>query len=136
MEGEPGHGPAMSKLDGVKPELAAKVQAIIAAMGELGFVMIVTDGLRTTAQQQALYAQGRTAPGAIVTQADGELHRSNHQARGGFGYAVDCCFVVDGKPSWNESLPWVLYGCMAETLGLTWGGGWKRPDRPHVEWPA
>ncbi len=123
----------MNKLDGVKPELVAKVQAIIAAMGELGFVMIVTDGVRTTEQQQALYAQGRTKPGPIVTQADGMEHRSNHQARGGFGYAVDCCFVVDGKPSWDESLPWVLYGAMAETLGLTWGGGWKHPDRPHIE---
>ncbi len=122
----------MSKLDGVKPELAAKVQAIIAAMGELGFVMIVTDGLRTTTEQQALYAQGRTEPGAIVTHANGVQTRSNHQS----GLAVDCCFVVDGKASWDDAMPWALYGAMATALGLVWGGSWKHPDRPHVEWPV
>ncbi len=117
------------KLLGVHPVLIAKVQAIIAAMGELGFVLMVTDGVRTVAQQQKLYAQGRTKQGPIVTQADGVEHRSNHQ----IGLAVDCCFVVNGKPSWDDALPWVLYGAMAETLGLTWGGGWKHPDRPHIE---
>ncbi len=125
----------MSKLDGVHPDLVAKVQSIIAAMGELGFVLRVTDGVRTTEQQAALYAQGRTAPGRIVTNADGVVKRSNHQARGGFGYAVDCCFVVDGQPSWAESNPWALYGAMATALGLTWGGNWHTPDRPHVELP-
>ena len=121
----------MSKLHGVDTALAAKAQAIIAAMGELGFVMIVTDGFRTTTQQQALYAKGRTEPGPVVTHANGIHTRSNHQD----GRAVDMCFVVDGKASWAESNQWGLYGAMATALGLVWGGDWKRPDRPHVELP-
>ncbi len=126
----------MSKLDGVHPDLVAKVQAIIAAMGELGFVLMVTDGVRTTAQQVSLYEQGRTKPGHIVTNADGVTHRSNHQVHAdGYGHAVDCCFLVNGRPSWEDSLPWVLYGAMGETLGLQWGGVWTKPDRPHLELP-
>ncbi len=124
------------RLLGVHPVLIAKVQAIIAAMGELGFVLMVTDGVRTVAQQQKLYAQGRTAPGRIVTRADGVTTRSNHQPHADdWGHAVDCCFVVAGKPSWDESNPWPLYGEMAKAIGLKWGGDWSTPDRPHVELP-
>lgn len=38
--------------------------------------MRVCQGLRTTAQQQAAYAEGRTAPGRVVTNADGVHHKS------------------------------------------------------------
>ncbi len=99
--------------------------------------MMVTDGVRTTAQQQALYRKGRTEPGAIVTYADGVRVKSNHQAReDGFGQAVDCCFVVNGKPSWDARLPWKVYGAMGEALGLTWGGSFQAlHDLPHLELP-
>ena len=125
----------MTKLDGVHPVLVEKVKRILHASAELGHPMIVTDGVRTLAQQQALYAKGRTAPGKIVTKADGVRAKSNHQVKGdGFGHAVDCCFLVDGKATWEG--PWDLYGAMARSLGLTWGGDWKRfVDRPHIELP-
>ncbi len=124
------------KLAGVHPELREKVTRIIDAMAVLGFEMRVTDGLRSTAQQQALYALGRTEPGQIVTRADGVVRRSNHQAREGdeFGRAVDCTFWVGGAPSWANHLPWACYGEMAKALGLKWGGDFvSMKDRPHVE---
>ena len=104
-------------------------------MAELGHPMMVTDGVRTTEQQQALYAKGRTAPGPMVTYVDGVKVKSNHQAKAdGYGHAVDCCFLKDGKPSWDPSHPWRLYGEMAAALGLQWGGFWTRfVDRPHIE---
>ncbi len=125
----------MHKLAGVHPELSEKILRILAAMEVLGFEMMVTDGVRTTGQQQALYAQGRTKSGKIVTQLDGVTRRSNHQTKAdGFGHAVDCAFLVAGVPSWNEKLPWKLYGAMAESLGLVWGGSWINfSDKPHVE---
>lgn len=124
------------KLAGVHPRLVSAVARIEQAMSALGFQLLVTDGVRTDAEQVALYAKGRTAPGAIVTHADGVTNRSNHQVKAdGFGYAVDCCFVVSGQPSWAKHLPWALYGAMARALGLKWGGDWKRPDRPHIEMP-
>src|SRR6188768_1641664 len=125
----------MHKLAGVHPELSEKILRILAAMEVLGFEMMVTDGVRTTGQQQALYAQGRTKPGKIVTQLDGVTRRSNHQTKAdGFGHACDCAFVVAGVPSWGEKLPWKLYGAMAESLGLVWGGSWINfSDKPHVE---
>jgi peptidoglycan L-alanyl-D-glutamate endopeptidase CwlK len=113
------------------------VTRICTAMDELGFTMIVTDGRRTAAEQKALFAQGRTTPGAIVTNADGITRKSNHQQKAdGYGHAVDCCFLVDGKASWALSNPWNVYGAMAKALGCKWGGDWDAiKDMPHIELP-
>jgi len=125
------------KLTGVHPALALAVLRILDAMRALGFPMRVTDGVRTLQQQQALFAQGRTKPGKIVTRADGIINRSNHQTHDdGAGHAVDCTFLgPDGRPRWSDDDPWPLYGAMARALGLKWGGDWQTPDRPHVELP-
>jgi peptidoglycan L-alanyl-D-glutamate endopeptidase CwlK len=137
--------PPPDRLAGVHPDLEAKIQRLLTAMRVLGWPMIVTDGLRTDAEQQALYAKGRNTDGTtadaalIVTNCDGLEKRSNHQAHAdGYGHAVDCTFVdpVKGLPRWKDSDPWPLYGAIAESLGLHWGGRWTSPvDRPHVELP-
>jgi peptidoglycan L-alanyl-D-glutamate endopeptidase CwlK len=110
--------------------LATAIPKILAAMNALGFPMVITYTLRTAAEQQALYAQGRTAPGKIVTELDGIIKQSKHQS----GRAADLAFLKDGKPSWDDSFPWACYGACAKALGLTWGGDWHSiPDRPHIE---
>lgn len=123
------------KLQGLHPQLISKVNQVIAAMHALGFDLVVTQGLRTTQQQQALYAQGRTKPGHIVTNADGVTNKSNHQAHSdGYGHAADFAFRVAGTISWAETLPWKCMGECAKSLGLKWGGDWHVIlDRPHVE---
>lgn len=131
------------KLAGCAAELIRRVGLVLDAMTAIGYPMMVTDGLRTVGQQQALYALGRTSAGAIVTNADGlpvsqgGHGRSNHQAAiDGFGHACDCAFVVNGSPSWDARLPWKAYGAIAEALGLKWGGDWAAlHDLPHVELP-
>jgi peptidoglycan L-alanyl-D-glutamate endopeptidase CwlK len=125
----------IAKLQGVHPRLIECYHRISHAMAELGHPIVITDGVRTTAQQQALYAQGRTKPGKKVTNVDGVTKKSNHQPKAdGFGYAIDCAFLVNGKPSWDEAHPWRLYGEAAKSLGLIWGGDWKSlVDRPHIE---
>lgn len=121
-------------LAGVHPRLVKPVQQLLEAMRALGFPMRVTEGVRSDERQQELYAQGRTAPGAIVTNCDGVKHRSRHQSHAdGFGYAVDCCF--DSETPYEG--PWTLYGAAGEALGLTWGGRFtKLVDRPHLELPT
>ena len=125
----------LQKLRGVSPVLIDRLGRVLSAMDALGFAMMVTDGLRTVERQRELYAQGRTAPGSIVTYADGVEKHSNHQKKlDGMGHAADCCFVVDGQPSWDSRLQWKAYGACAEALGLTWGGSWTAlHDLPHVE---
>lgn len=128
-----------ARLQGVHPDLRVAVLAILDAMDILGFPMFVTQGVRTVAEQKALYAKGRTAPGPIVTNADGVFKVSNHQVKSdGFGHAVDLAFLDDPdtpKPEvFDPGMPWDLMGLMAEKRGLTWGGRWSGlVDLPHVE---
>lgn len=107
------------------------------AMECLGFDMYAFEGVRTLERQKELYAQGRTKPGNIVTNLDGVIKKSNHQMKDdGYGYAVDCVFIVDEKPSWSLQFPWKLYGECVKSQGLTWGGSWnKLVDLPHAELP-
>lgn len=123
--------------DRVHPHLEQAVTRVFAAMKLIGHSMKATDGLRTDAQQAALYAQGRTTPGTIVTYADGVITKSNHQAHADrLGHAVDCTFVDEqGQPRWVDSDPWFLFGTAVEAEGLKWGGRFTHPDRPHVELP-
>ena len=136
----------MDRLAGVHPQLRAKIIQILAEMKLRGHTMMITDGVRFVEDQQAAYAKGRTTPGPnvrtghplgdTVTRADGVRKKSNHQLHAdGCGHAVDCCFVVDGKPSWDERLPWGVYGALGKALGLVWGGDWPSRDRPHLEMP-
>jgi peptidoglycan L-alanyl-D-glutamate endopeptidase CwlK len=119
------------RLVGCQTAVIDAVDRVLDQMAKFGSPMMVTDGVRTEAQQKKLYAQGRTTPGRIVTYADGVKKRSNHQS----GRAIDCTFVVNGQPSWDESLPWELYGETAESEGFAWGGRWRTPDKPHIEMP-
>jgi peptidoglycan L-alanyl-D-glutamate endopeptidase CwlK len=132
------------RLVGQHPTLVAKMTNILDVMDRLGFPMIVTDGVRTAAEQNALWHQGRDTPGKIVTYRDGITVKSNHQPwADGFGHAVDCCFLVDldadgqvDDASWDLTRPWDLFGRIVRSQGLAWGGDWTpdaKKDRPHVE---
>lgn len=115
--------------DGLNPELIDRIAKVLQCMMILGHPMRICQGFRTLAQQQSLYAQGRTAPGKIVTHADGIINKSNHQG----GKAVDCCFL--GADPFAETHPWRLYGEAVKAVGLTWGGDFSTlVDKPHAEW--
>lgn len=97
----------------------------------------VTQGLRTFAEQDALYAQGRTKPGKKVTNA--KAGQSIHN----YGFAVDICLIIDGKDaSWDTAKDWDndriadWYECVKifAKHGWEWGGNWKTfKDMPHFE---
>ena len=87
----------------------------------------VVQGYRTYEEQDKLYAQGRTAPGSIVTKARGGF--SNHN----FGLAVDVVPFENGKLNW-ETKNYPLIGTIGKSVGLEWGGDWKSiVDRPHFQ---
>jgi peptidoglycan L-alanyl-D-glutamate endopeptidase CwlK len=51
--------------------------------------------LRTFAEQDAIYAQGRTKPGKIVSNAKKGLSYHN------YGLAIDIVLLVNGAASWD-----------------------------------
>jgi len=128
------------RLRGVHPDLEVYVGRILEAMEMLGWAMMVVEGVRTTQRQQDLYAQGRTKPGPVVTRVDGVKTLGAHQLQAdGFGHAVDMAFIDDPgtkeDETYDPSMPWDLYGLMAQKCGLVWGGAWltMRGDLGHVE---
>ncbi len=126
------------RLSGVHPDLVDAYRRIDAAMRAFGAAIFVVQGVRSTAEQQALYAKGRTAPGRIVTYLDGELKRSKHQTQAdGVGHALDVAFVNDPRTPKDETfdltMPWAVVGTMGEHLGLVWGGRWQLVDLGHLE---
>ena len=118
------------KLDGLSKVFRRKLEAVISDMAGHGMPIRVTEGLRSQARQKALYAQGRTKPGPIVTQLDGVNHRSNHQR----GIAADVC-SANGKPYPPLGTQfWKLLQSSAHAHELTSGGDWKKfKDWPHLE---
>jgi len=92
-----------------------------------GYDMAILEGYRSPERQNAL-----AAAGPAVTNA--RAFQSYHQ----FGLAADCAFVRDGKLVISEKDPWAmrgyrLYGEVAQSVGLTWGGRWKMMDFGHTE---
>ena len=100
--------------------------------------LTVTGTLRSMETQAALYAQGRTTPGRIVTNARPGYSYHN------FGLAID---VVPTEllalPRWGDTPGrqvrtdelWKRVGGIGKAMGFRWGGEFKTIlDRPHFEW--
>lgn len=123
----------MDLRSGLNPTLLAKIDILLSVMAAVGYPMRIYQGLRSADQQAALYAQGRTTGGKVVTNCDGVKIKSNHQARpDGYGAAVDCLFLNKPDP-FAAYLPWRLYGEVGKALGLRWGGEFKLVDLDHLE---
>lgn len=97
----------------------------------------IAQGLRTFAEQDALYAQGRTKPGKKVTNAKGGQSVHN------YGFAVDIVLIIDGKEaSWDTKKDWDgdkvadWDECVKvfAKYGWSWGGNWTSfKDMPHFD---
>lgn len=98
--------------------------------------------LRTFAEQDALFAQGRTRKGARVTNARGGQSYHN------YGLAIDIVLLLDkdrngtfesaswetnvdfdgdGKADWQEVVE------IFKRYGWSWGGEWRFVDNPHFQ---
>lgn len=118
------------KLDTLEPEFRTKVeQVIMGAEIATGLDWVATSCRRTIAEQDKLYAQGRTAKGQIVTKAKGGQSPHN------FGLGCDLAPMKDGKIWWTApDSVWKQMADVAVALGLTAGYYFKTfKDMPHIE---
>lgn len=126
----------------VRDEVASTIDAIEANLPANAKIRVV-QGLRTKDEQDALYAQGRTKAGSIVTNA--KFGQSFHC----FGLAIDFAIMYDKDNNGSfETLSWdtnydfdkdgvkdwqeVVQAFKAK--GWVWGGDFKSiQDDPHLE---
>ncbi len=94
-------------LDAVAPALRSRVQRVIERMkGEYGHDVTIVESARSQARQDALFEQGRTRPGQVVTWTRDSAHTR--------GEAVDV--VVDG--SWDNAQGFARLQRIAKEEGL------------------
>lgn len=111
----------------LQPQVRPIARALVQKAAQSGICIKIICGFRTYAEQDALYAQGRTAPGNIVTKARGGY--SNHN----FGIAFDIG-VFEGNKYLGDSPKYKAVGVIGTDLGLEWGGNWKTlADQPHFQ---
>jgi len=123
------------------PKAAAIFRAFLAEAMNLaaksGCLYVAISGNRSYAEQDALYAKGRTTAGPKVTNAKGG--QSNHN----FGIALDfgvfkaTKYLDDGTPEEKREAARIhraIGTTLAAKHNLEWGGTWKGiPDEPHFE---
>lgn len=112
------------KLEDLNPIVRAKaVEMKRRVEAELGVELIFTSTVRDDEAQNALYAQGRTKPGKIVTNAKAGYSWHNYKL------AFDVVPIRHGKPVWGTSGEdgklWNRIGEIGEECGLEWAGRWK-----------
>ena len=115
-----------------------------------GIKVLITCTYRSHAEQNELYAQGRTKPGKIVTRAQGG--QSKHNAVDSTGQpaaeALDVVPLRYGKPVWgakgngidddplddatDDLEAWQRIGAIGKECGLKWYGD---PDASFREFP-
>ena len=116
------------------PEAQRKAREFLHAAPSKTLSYRIISGTRTFAEQDALFAKGRTAPGPKVTNARGG--QSNHN----FGIAWDVG-IFDGKTFFTgktkaQSKAYVDLAdtVMTKVKGLEWGGHFKSiKDTPHYQ---
>ena len=115
------------------PKVSILAQKMIAECHKNGIDLLVTSTFRDAEAQNALYAQGRTRAGAIVTNA--KAGQSFHNYR----VAFDVVPIVNGKPVWGtdgeDGKLWQSVGRIGKSVGLEWAGDWERfKEYPHFQY--
>jgi peptidoglycan L-alanyl-D-glutamate endopeptidase CwlK len=128
---------ASRKIEDLHPDLQPLCRAFLAQAEKQDIDVLITCTYRSNAEQDALYAQGRTTPGRIVTNAKAGQSAHNHAIDGKpAAKAFDVVPLVDGKPQWEASHPaWQELGKIGMGLGLNWYGapGSKFREFPHFQ---
>lgn len=119
------------KLEDLHPTVEKMAREFIKKCKEAGIEVLITSTLRDFASQDALYAQGRTKPGAKVTNA--KAGQSFHN----YGVALDFVVMKGGVCQWNDTKGFKKCGEIAESLSFEWAGRWSSfPEQAHIQYTA
>jgi peptidoglycan L-alanyl-D-glutamate endopeptidase CwlK len=106
-------------LSDLHPKVKTLCEQFVASCAKQNIDVLITSTYRDAESQNALYAQGRTAPGKKVTNAKGG--QSFHNWRVAFDFVP----IVNGKAMWADTALFNKCGEIAESVGLEWAGRWK-----------
>jgi len=117
------------KIEDLHPKLQELANEFLKTCIAQNFPVTIYFTFRSNAEQDALYAQGRTMPGSIVTNARGGESYHN------YSLAFDSAPLNDDLTiDWNTVAKYKIMGKIGQSVGLEWGGGWKFKDMPHFQY--
>ncbi|HBU83599.1 MAG TPA: peptidase M15 [Paenibacillus sp.] len=124
-------------ITGLHPVVAESEKLLVRKTARRGIEIVITHGFRSNEEQDALFNQGRSIAGNIVTNAQGGESYHN------YGLAIDFALrTPEGDVVWdmerddngNGQADWLEVVELAKELGFTWGGDWANfPDYPHLQ---
>lgn len=116
------------------PSLQPVCKNFLIQADKQGIDVLITCTWRSNAEQDELYAQGRSKPGLIVTRARGGQSAHNFLlGNKPAAKAFDVVPLIAGKAMWSASHPaWKNLGEIGLDLGLDWYGA---PDSKFHEMP-
>ena len=123
-----------NRLIGIDIRVVACIESLAEkVMKEIGREIIIISAYRSFEAQAKLYAQGRSAPGKIVTRAVAGSSPHNFQC------AVDCWVMSEDGISidWNNSDFKTIARSHAAAVSdkIVWGGNFQSlTDYPHWEY--
>lgn len=115
---------ASRSIDDLTPHMRELAVKFLDRCAQAQVDVLIYCTLRSNAEQDELYAQGRTKPGRIVTNA--RAGQSSHNPdQTGKSRAFDCVPMVGGKPQWSDNDLYLKIGKIGEEIGLKWSGRWS-----------
>jgi peptidoglycan L-alanyl-D-glutamate endopeptidase CwlK len=116
-------------LDDLNPKVKKLAEQFIKACKDASIDILIYSTYRDAESQNELYAQGRTKPGRIVTNAKAGFSYHNWRC------AFDFVPIVNGKARWDDSAAYAKCGAIAEDLGFEWAGRWsgKLKETAHLQ---
>lgn len=127
----------IENLGSLNKKAAAKFEPFLvaaeSAMAARGVTVEVISGLRSWAAQAALYAQGRTKPGRIVTKARPGSSWHNYGLAIDLGLFKNGVYLDEKKPAEADKI-YAEIGKLAAAHGIEWAGNWKSfTESPHFQ---
>ncbi len=125
--------PTNNSIDALDPYVATLARRFLEQAKANGLDVKIISVFRSWDEQDRLYAQGRTAPGPIVTDAMGG--DSYHT----WALAFDAVPLKNGQVDYNDTALFTRMGRIGEQVGLEWGGNWQTVkvnliDMPHFQY--
>ncbi|WML37259.1 peptidoglycan-binding protein [Clostridium sp. OS1-26] len=121
--------PSSLALSSLNSYVASLAQQFLDLCNANGLNVTVVEAFRSWDEQDALYAQGRTTAGDIVTDAEGGDSYHN------WGLAFDCAPLENGAIAWDDIDTFNKMGALGQQVGLEWGGNWTSYDITLVDPP-
>lgn len=128
----------LENLSGLNRKARAKFEAFLAAAAPIftkhNVTFEVLSGLRSYSQQAALYAQGRTRLGKIVTKARPGSSWHNYGLAIDLGLFKAGVYLDEKNPALADRV-YAELGALAKTMDIEWAGYWTSfTETPHFQY--